>query len=175
MAGLFALLFCTGAVLLYLLRPLRNLRLLTDFVRHLDSKNGEQLTLTRTTAEFETLKTALNTASSSLATMLQTAVAEAAKLSASEAQSRSILRTMHDGVMHFDPQGFILNVNNQIEEIFGYGEDELIGHNINLLMPEPHRSAHDGYLAGYPRNIVGRRVELEGLRKDCLLYTSRCL
>jgi PAS domain S-box-containing protein len=170
LAGLFALLFSIGAVLLFLRRPLRELHLATNFATRLDSRNGNQLALVPASAEILALTQALNHASTSLATMQRRAAAETAKLSASEARSRAILYTMQDGVVQIDVHGIILSVNHRIDELFGYEEGELIGCNVSQLMTEPHQSAHDGYLADFmatrQRTILGRRVEVEARAKD---------
>ncbi len=54
--------------------------------------------------------------------------------------------------------------------VLGWNPSELVGKNINVLMPQPHRSAHDGYLAEYLRtgvtNIMGRPREFQAVRKD---------
>lgn len=93
-----------------------------------------------------------------------------AELLASESRFRGILRTMADAVVQIDAYGHILLVNDAIQELFGYHEDELMGQNIKLLMPEPHRSAHDDYLKAHRetrnRVIIGRRVEFEGRHKN---------
>ncbi len=92
----------------------------------------------------------------------------------SEARSQAILRTMREGLIHIDEHGVILLVNEATEQIFGYSEAALVGRNIKILMPEPHSSAHDGYLAKYlssrQPNILRRRVEVQGLRKDGSLF-----
>ncbi|WP_445370949.1 PAS domain S-box protein [Methylomonas sp. HW2-6] len=92
------------------------------------------------------------------------------ELVASEARNRAILRTMADGVVLIDQVGTILLVNDAVCNLFGYDENQLIDHNVSLLMPEPHRSSHDGYLAKYmtsrSRAIMNRCVEFEGLRSD---------
>ena len=58
--------------------------------------------------------------------------------------------------------------------MFGYQPDELVGRNVSMLMPEPHSQAHDGYMIHYrqPQHVrlLGRRVEVEGLRKDDSLF-----
>jgi two-component system, sensor histidine kinase and response regulator len=92
-------------------------------------------------------------------------------LRSSEVRSSAILRTMRDGVVHIDAHGKILLVNDVIADLFGYDEDELLGQNVSLLMPEPDRSAHDGYLARYlttrqPRIVGLSRREVDGQRKD---------
>lgn len=93
-----------------------------------------------------------------------------AELLASESRFRGILRTMADAVVQIDAFGHILLVNDAIQDLFGYQEDELMGQNIKLLMPEPHCSMHDQYLKAHRetrnRVIIGRRVEFEGRHKN---------
>ncbi len=170
LAGLFAMIFSTGTVLLYLRRPLADLRRAGEFAAHLGSGSDAQLALPHAVSEVQGLVQVLNQASTTLATSRCEAALEAAKLGASEAHSRAILHTMQDGVAHIDSRGTLLSVNDRITDMFGYDEGELIGRNVSLLMPEPHRSAHDGYLETYRTGrrpkILGRRVEVEGITKD---------
>ncbi len=62
------------------------------------------------------------------------------------------------------------SVNPSVERLFGYSKEEIVGRNVNVLMPEPHRSQHDGYLRRYSETgqtrIIGNRRELDGRRKD---------
>ncbi|MDD5390633.1 MAG: response regulator [Gallionellaceae bacterium] len=90
--------------------------------------------------------------------------------SLNDARTSAMLRTMLDGVVHIDQRGTILSVNDAMLSMFGYEEEELVGRNVKMLVPEPHRGAHDGYLARYqetrvPR-IIGQRREVQGQRKD---------
>ncbi len=106
---------------------------------------------------------------------LEAAVQErTANLKSSEAHSRAILGTMLDGVVHIDAGGSILSVNHAVLDMFGYEEEELVGRNVSVLMPEPHASAHDDYLHRYLQtrraNIVGQRRHVEGRRKDGSLF-----
>ncbi|MDP2812064.1 MAG: PAS domain S-box protein, partial [Rhodocyclaceae bacterium] len=97
-----------------------------------------------------------------------------AELQTSEARSRAVLTTMLDGVAHIDADGVLLSVNQAILDMFGYEEEELVGRNVSVLMPEPHASAHDGYLRRYAQTrqarIVGRRREVEARRKNGSLF-----
>ncbi|WP_071871403.1 PAS domain S-box protein [Atopomonas hussainii] len=93
-----------------------------------------------------------------------------ARLEQSEAFNRSVLDTVVDGIITIDPQGVIASFNPAATRIFGYCADEVLGRNITMLMPEPYRSAHDGYLLRYlqtaQRHIIGIGREVVGLRKD---------
>lgn len=88
----------------------------------------------------------------------------------SEGRIRAILRTMSDAVVLIDAQGTIVLVNEAVCNMYGYEEDELLHQNISMLMTAEHRYAHNGYLERYfatrQRVIIGRRVEVEAVRKD---------
>ena len=88
----------------------------------------------------------------------------------SEARLRSVVDNIIDGIVTIDTSGVILSVNAAAARIFGYDELELVGHNVSTLMPEPHRSSHDRYLANYlttgiPR-FMGAVREVEGRRRN---------
>lgn len=95
--------------------------------------------------------------------------AEAA-LRNSNARIRAILDTVADGIVTIDANGIVETINPACERIFGYPEEEIVGRNIKLLMPEPFHSQHDGYLeafrAGGRTKIIGVGRELKGRRKD---------
>ncbi|MBI5937422.1 MAG: PAS domain S-box protein [Betaproteobacteria bacterium] len=97
-----------------------------------------------------------------------------AALLTSEARARAVLSSMLDGAVLIDAKGIILSVNGAIERMFGYEEEDLVGSNISLLMPEPHRSAHDGYLIRYletrQAKILGQRREVQGQRRDGTIF-----
>lgn len=58
----------------------------------------------------------------------------------------SILNAVRDGIITINAKGIIEDFNPGAEDIFGYKSYEVVGKNVSLLMPEPNRSAHDGYL-----------------------------
>ena len=92
----------------------------------------------------------------------------------SEAKARAVLETTVDGIITIDEEGCIASFNQAAEEIFGYSEDEVLGENISLLMPEPYRSEHDSYLRSYRetgrREIIGIGREVEGQRRDGTVF-----
>lgn len=84
--------------------------------------------------------------------------------------SQTILDHMVDGIITIDASGIIQTVNPAAIRIFGYTPEETLGHNVAMLMPTPHREAHDGYLHNYRATgvaaIIGIGREVEGQRKD---------
>lgn len=81
----------------------------------------------------------------------------------------AIIETAIDGIITIDDKGLIESINPSALKIFGYDEQELIGKNISVLMPEPDKSRHDGYLHRYQntgeKKIIGKGREVKGLRK----------
>ncbi|MCK9985365.1 MAG: hypothetical protein AzoDbin1_01837 [Azoarcus sp.] len=91
-------------------------------------------------------------------------------LNAKEEEIRAVVDNLLEGVVRIDTQGMVVGVNPAVETIFGYRAEEIVGRNVACLMPEPHRSQHDAYLARYLRSgdahIIGMVREVEGLHKD---------
>jgi diguanylate cyclase (GGDEF)-like protein/PAS domain S-box-containing protein len=92
------------------------------------------------------------------------------EISISESKNHAILQSAIDGIVTIDERGIIQSVNHALEEIFGYAPGTLVGKNIKILMPQPHRDAHDSYLENYLstriKNIVGSIREVEGICPD---------
>jgi PAS domain S-box-containing protein len=95
-------------------------------------------------------------------------------LRASEQRMRAVLETAVDAVITIDRQGVIESVNPAAERMFGYAAAEMVGRNVNMLMPPPYRDEHDGYLARYlatrEKRIIGIGREAEGRRKDGTVF-----
>lgn len=87
-----------------------------------------------------------------------------------EAHLLSILDTVPDATVVIDEQGRITSFSAAAVRQFGYTEDELLGMNVNILMPEPYHHEHDGYLRRYletgERRIIGIDHVVVGRRKD---------
>ena len=94
----------------------------------------------------------------------------------------AVLSGMLDPVLTIDPRGIVQHASDSVQRVFGYTREELVGQNISILMPEPHQSAHDGYLEQYRRTgetgILNQTRQFEVLCKDgtliiCELSVSR--
>lgn len=87
-----------------------------------------------------------------------------------EAHLQSVLDTVPDAMVVIDTRGIIQSFSATAEKQFGYRPEEVVGHNVSMLMPEPYRSQHDGYLARYlatgERRIIGIGRLVVGQRKD---------
>lgn len=93
-----------------------------------------------------------------------------AELKASEAKLRSYFESAAQGILAAAADGRITLVNRRTEEMFGYTRDELLGQQLELLVPERYRAAHVRERAGYfaepyvrpmdsGRNLFGRRKD----------------
>lgn len=87
-----------------------------------------------------------------------------------EAHLRSILDTVLDATIVSEQDGTIVSFNAAAVRQFGYSEDEAIGQNLRMLMPQPYRHEHDGYLHRYlatgEKRIIGTDRVVVGQRKD---------
>jgi PAS domain S-box-containing protein len=91
-------------------------------------------------------------------------------IAAQERQTQAILHNTVDGILTIDMRGTLQTTNRAGETIFGYVAEEIIGHNVKMLMPEPFRGEHDNYLKNYKSTGDGRTIgisrEVVGRRKD---------
>jgi len=95
--------------------------------------------------------------------------AQQAELKQTELWYRSIIHAAPDGMLVVGEDGLIVLANPLVEQMFGYASDELVGQNVDLLVPDEIRRAHPGHRAGYmatgeARSMAGRA--LTGQRKD---------
>jgi PAS domain S-box-containing protein len=82
----------------------------------------------------------------------------------------AVLETTVDTIINIDEKGVTQSFNRAASAMFGYARDEVLAHNVSILMNEPERSEHDSYLSRYQRTgearIIGIGRDLQGRRKD---------
>ena len=85
-------------------------------------------------------------------------------------RSQTIVQHAIDGIVTIDHNGIIQSFNPAAERLFGYSATEVIGRNVSILMPEPHRSHHDGYIRHYQRTreprIIGQGREVTACHRN---------
>ncbi len=89
----------------------------------------------------------------------------------------SIIENAIDGIITIDADGVIETFNPAAGQLFQYEPEEVIGKNIRMLMPDPHRSHHDQYIRNYQdtgkARIIGIGREVYGLKKDGTQFPFR--
>jgi|GEM_PF-1106518 len=88
----------------------------------------------------------------------------------SELRYRSVSETANDAIISMNSTGDIVDWNHGAEKIFGYTKAEVYGQSLTMIIPARY---HDGHLAGIARlqaggekHIIGKSIELEGIRRD---------
>jgi PAS domain S-box-containing protein len=88
----------------------------------------------------------------------------------SEARQGAILEAAHDAIITMDQQLNIREFNPAAEQMFGYATLDILGRNVEILLPASDRAAQVGALNQYMTTgggpLAGRQVELRGLRAD---------
>jgi PAS domain S-box-containing protein len=96
------------------------------------------------------------------------------RLIISEKTMATIIELAVDGIVIIDQTGIIQGFNRAAEKMFQFSAAEAIGRNVSILMPQPHRDLHDGYLERYLQtgipHIVGIGREVEACRRDGSLF-----
>jgi two-component system, chemotaxis family, CheB/CheR fusion protein len=92
----------------------------------------------------------------------------------SEARIRAVIDGVADAIITIDENQVIRSLNKATTKMFGYAPGELLGHDVSMLMPEPHASQHAFYIKNYIRSGVSRIIgvgrEVEARRKDGALF-----
>jgi len=115
----------------------------------------------------------LKEANKSLLNSYQEKVASEQRLQDVELELRTILDNANDAYVCMGIDGTVKAWNKQAEHIFGWQEDEVMGHKLDrLIIPQEMREAHQRgmkrYLSEKHSDMIGKRIELEAMRKDGL-------
>ena len=82
----------------------------------------------------------------------------------------ALMNAAADAIVVIDEHGIIRHFSDSAQDLFEYPADECLGQNVRMLMPEPYRSQHDGYLKRYQRSgeakIIGIGRDVHGLKKS---------
>jgi two-component system CheB/CheR fusion protein len=92
------------------------------------------------------------------------------RLEEREARLSAVLDAAPEAIITIDEQGIITSYSPAALNMLGYTAAEVVGRNVKILMPEPHRDKHDGYLTHYKetgeKKIIGVGREMNARRKD---------
>ncbi len=103
-------------------------------------------------------------------TLMKHLVERSGQLAEASARNRALLESAPDGIITIDERGAIESYNAAAERTFGFKAAEIVGTSVGVLMPSPHREAHEGYIQRYvhsgDRRVIGQRQEVVGRRKD---------
>jgi two-component system sensor kinase FixL len=90
---------------------------------------------------------------------------------------KAIIENAIDGIITIDDRGRVESINPAACKLFQRTQEEVIGNNVTMLMPQPYRSEHDGYIHRYQHtgdpHIIGIGREVTGLRKDGTTFPFR--
>lgn len=87
-----------------------------------------------------------------------------------EQRLRAAVESSPSGILMVDANGVIVLVNREVERLFGYPREELLGRTVDVLVPARFHGQHPSYRAGFMRDpkvrAMGAGRELYGRRKD---------
>lgn len=96
---------------------------------------------------------------------------------AGEQKLKAVIEAAIDVIITINHQGIIVSINKAVLNTFGYTQEELVGKNISVLMPEPFKVEHDSYLENYhkygKKKIVGIGREAVGQKKNGCVFPIR--
>ncbi len=92
------------------------------------------------------------------------------KLSDSQRQLLAVLNTVGEGIVSFDQNANIVMINDEIEKIWGYSKEQLVGESVQILFPRDDWEDRFNILINdvsiQEKSILGKRIESEGVRND---------
>jgi PAS domain S-box-containing protein len=99
---------------------------------------------------------------------------EVAQRKQAEERFQLLIETAPTGILICDEKGRITEANAQLQRMFGYTREELVGQAVEMLVPEQHRGSHVGHRTDYVHSPqtrpMGMGMELRGRRKDATTF-----
>jgi PAS domain S-box-containing protein len=113
-----------------------------------------------------------------VAPLVRKAVSAQAEAKANAARVAAIMNSVPDGIITIDMEGRIVSANPAVTQLFGYSSDELVGQNVQMLLPSAMRDRHDQGLSEHResgrRNLIGKgTVEIPAMRNDRREFTMQ--
>jgi diguanylate cyclase (GGDEF)-like protein/PAS domain S-box-containing protein len=93
------------------------------------------------------------------------------ELEKSQGQLQAVIQNVMDGIITINEAGEIQGFNPAAEQIFGYLQQDILGKNVKILMPEPDQSEHDGYIRRY---LQTGHAKLVGVRGREVMAVRKC-
>ena len=92
-----------------------------------------------------------------------------------EAHLRSIVDTVPEAMVVIDEHRLVTSFSATAAALFGYRPEEVVGQNVRMLMPEPYRAEHDGYINNYylrtgEARIIGAGRVVQAEKKDGTVF-----
>ncbi len=88
----------------------------------------------------------------------------------SEDEYRAVFEASPDGCLVVDSEGVIRDLNPQVEALFGWSRDDLLGQSVDMLVPQAQRAGHGHHRSTYAADShvrpMGAGLDLSGLRRD---------
>ncbi len=88
----------------------------------------------------------------------------------SQERTVNLLSSATDGIIMTNSAGVILSFNRSSEILFGYKTDEIVGGNVDVLVPNEIRNKHDSFINQYHQHgkstIIGKGRDVQGRHKD---------
>ncbi|MDF1758956.1 MAG: response regulator [Coxiellaceae bacterium] len=88
----------------------------------------------------------------------------------SEEKTKQIIETAYDPIITINREGVVQSCNTATTELLGYTKEELVGNNVTMIMPEPHKTQHGEYLNNYhkthTRKVIGKSREMTAISRS---------
>ena len=87
-----------------------------------------------------------------------------------------LLNAVSEGVLIVDENQIIIEANESAKALFGYGENELLDKNLNILIPKQYRPRHSEHFNWFIKNNEKRQIgigsNIYGERKDGSVFPA---